>query len=484
MSIQLFIKISTFCFLATGITTVPICNLSSVNNAEESKTIIDIQTILERKQLIALTDNSTTSYFIYKGEPMGFEYEMLRDFAKNLNVNLKIIVAKNMDDIFYHLISGHVDIVAANLTVTEERMHLVNFSEPVLYTRQVLIQRKPDGWEKMSSKKLNEQLIRTAIDLDKKDIYVRKGSSFYSRLKNLQDEIAGNINIIEAPGEATTEELITMVAEGKIPYTIADENVAMVNQTYYPQIDIETAISFPQKIAWAVRKSSPLLLAELNCWLEKTMSAQNYVFLYNKYFKNTHSAELRKGSEFSSLGGNKISEYDDLIRAYSKELGWDWRLLTSMVYQESRFNPDAHSWMGACGLMQMIPSTAVKYGIDTCGATPIESIDAGTKHLQYLDKYWSKHIDEKNERVKFVLASYNAGLGHVIDARNLAKKYGKNPDVWFGNVEKYILLKSNPAYYNDPVARCGYCRGQEPYNYVRSILTRYEHYKNIIKDEA
>jgi membrane-bound lytic murein transglycosylase F len=332
----------------------------------------------------------------------------------------------------------------------------------------------------MSEEKISEKLVRTAIDLAGKDIYVRKKSSFYDRLVNLQSEIASKINITEVDGKLTTEELIRMVAAGKIPYTIADENVAMVNRAYYPQIDIKTAISFPQKIAWAVNKNAPLLHSELNKWIENQKFTSHYASLYNKYFKNPKGAGLRNESEFSSFGGNKISPYDDMIIAYSREIGWDWRLLAAMIYQESRFNPNAESWAGACGLMQMIPSTAEIYGIDTCGATAIQSIDAGTQHLIKLDRYWSKSITDKEERTKFVLASYNAGLGHIIDARNLAKKYGKDPNLWMDNVEKFILLKSKPLYYNDPVARCGYCRGEEPYNYVREILLRYDHYKNVI----
>ncbi|MBI4930111.1 MAG: transporter substrate-binding domain-containing protein [Bacteroidetes bacterium] len=479
------LKIVGFCLLSLGIINSPICSHVNDSSADSDslKNAIDIPQILTRKKLVALTDNSSTSYFIYKGEPMGYEYELLQLFAKSLNVELKIIMAKNMNEILEQLRKGEADIVCANLTVTEERMKKVNFSEPLIYTRQVLVQKKPKGWQNMNAEKLSGNLVRTAIDLSGKNVYVRKSSSFYSRLVNLQEEIASKINITEVPGEITTEELIAMVASGKIPYTIADENVAMVNQTYYPQIDIKTAISFPQKIAWAVNKKSPLLLSELNSWIQNQKTTSDYAVLYNKYFRNPKGAGQRNESQFSSFGGNKISPYDDMIIAYSKEIGWDWRLLASMIYQESKFNPNAESWAGACGLMQMIPSTAEIYGIDTCGATPIQSIDAGTRHIIKLDNYWSKLISNKEERIKFILASYNVGLGHIIDARNLAKKFGKNPDLWYNNVEKFILLKSKPLYYNDPVVRCGYCRGEEPYNYVREILSRYEHYKNVINEK-
>ncbi|HET7818932.1 MAG TPA: transglycosylase SLT domain-containing protein, partial [Bacteroidia bacterium] len=247
--------------------------------------------------------------------------------------------------------------------------------------------------------------------------------------------------------------------------------------TYYSQIDIRTAISFPQKIAWAVNKNTPDLLNSLNKWIELQKGTADFAYLYVKYFKNPKE---RNNSEYASFRGNKISPYDDMIIAYSREIGWDWRLLASMIYQESRFDPNAESWAGACGLMQMTHSTAQLYGLDTCAATPIQSIDAGTKHIIDLDNYWKKILPNSYERTKFVLASYNAGLGHVIDARKLAEKYGYNPNLWTNNVEKFILLKSKPQYYNDPVVKCGYCRGNEPYNYVRKILERYEHYVNVI----
>lgn len=480
------LKIAAFLVLTLGVVNIPVCDTTRGKKAstDSLSAAVDLPVISARKKLVALTDNSSTSYFIYKGEPMGYEYEMLRSFAKHINVDLQIIVTNDMNRIFDLLQKGEVDIVSANLTVTEDRMRKVSFTEPLIYTRQVLVQPKPNGWQNMNQEKLNKHLIRTTIDMAGKNIHVRKESSYYARLINLQDEIAAKINIVEASGELSTEALIAMVANGKIPCTVSDENVAMVNQTYYPQLDIKTAISFPQKIAWAVNKNAPLLLSELNSWISDQKGTDSYAALYNKYFKNPKGAERRNESEFSSLGGNKISPYDDMIIAYSREIEWDWRLLASMIYQESKFDPNAQSWAGACGLMQMIPSTAIQYGLDTCGGTAIESIDAGTRHLIKLNQYWEKIISNKEERTKFVLASYNAGLGHIIDARNLCKKYKKNPDLWGNNVDKYILLKSYPKYYNDPVVRCGYCRGQEPYNYVKEIIMRYNHYKNAIRDNV
>lgn len=441
-------------------------------------TNLDLADIKRRGTLIALTDNSSTSFYIYKGDSLGYEYEQLTLFAKEIGVDLKMVIAKNLDTIFDQLNYGEVDIVAANLTVTKERSSIVSFSDPLMLVSQVLVQRKPDGWENMSLKDMDRQLIRNTVDLSGKFILVRKGSSFYSRLKSLSEEIGEKINIVEAPGDVNTEQLISMVANGQIDYTIADENVALNNQTYYSNIDVGTPISFPQKIAWAIRKDSPDLLRALNEWMEKRKDSKDNVELYAKYFKKKKTSGNGIGKYISHSTG-VISEYDDLIKTYSKKINWDWQLLASLIYQESHFSPTARSWAGANGFMQLIPATAKRYGLDTIDATAEQSLKAGTSYIVDLDNYWKKYIPDKEERIKFVLASYNAGLGHIIDARNLAGKYGKDQNIWNDNVENMVLQKSNPMIYNDPIVKCGYCRGQETYLYVKEIMTRYKHYKTM-----
>lgn len=439
----------------------------------------DLNEIKKRGKLIALAENTSTGFYIYKGDSMGFEFDLLNSFAKEIGVTLEIVIVKDMNTVFSQLNSGEVDIIAANLTVTKERSTLVDFTEPLMLTRQVLIQRKPDGWEKMNQIKLNKKLVKNTIELSGKNIMVRKGSSFYSRLMSLSEEIGEKINIIEAPGDCDTEELISKVASGEIDYTIADENVALNNQTYYANIDIGTPISFRQKIAWAVRKKSPLLNIEINKWINERKDSKEALLTYNKYFKNARKTVNRAENNRLSYRGGDISQYDEMFKIYSEKIGWDWQLLASMVYQESHFSATAKSWAGACGLMQLIPGTARRYGLDSTVHTAKQSLVAGTSYILDLDKYWKNKIPDKKERIKFILASYNVGIGHVIDARNIAAKHGKNPDIWFDNVEYMVLQKSNPIIYTDPLVKCGYCRGQETFMYVKEILTRYESYKSI-----
>ncbi|MBL6446824.1 transporter substrate-binding domain-containing protein [Fulvivirga sp. 29W222] len=439
----------------------------------------DLKKIKERGSLVAIVDNSSTGLFLYKGQPMGYEYDLLALFAKKIGVTLEIKSTTSIDKAFEMLNAGEGDVIAYSLTVTKARKKIVAFTENHYTARQVLIQKKPRGWRKMTREQLEKSLVRNQVELIGKEVHVRKSSSYEERLQNLSQEIGGDIIIIEDQDSAETEELIRRVAQGTIKYTVADETVAFVNAAYYPQIDVRTPISFPQQIAWAVRKNAPELLNEINAWMKQLKKQATFNVIYKKYFKSPRASLKRAKSDFSSLGGEKISVYDDIIKEAADRLGWDWRLLASQIYQESHFNPEAKSWAGAIGLMQLVPETGHRFGADDL-YDPEQSIRAGVSYLRFLDKLWAKTVEDESERVKFVLASYNVGLGHVVDARELAKKHDKNPQKWDGNVEYYLLMKSKPDFFRDPVVKSGYCRGEEPVNYVREILSRFDQYKQLI----
>lgn len=435
----------------------------------------DLLEIQAANEIRALVDNSTTSYFIYKGTPMGFEYELLARFAKAIKVELKVIPIKNLDYIIDSLLEYKGDIIAANLTVTQERNKQVAFSEPLIRSKQVLVQRKKSHIEQEAA-----IFIKSPTELIDKEVYVRKNSSFYRRLMHLSHEIGSSIEIREVSGEVTVEELIKKVSEGEIDYTVADEHVAKINKAYYRNIDINTPISLEQKVAWAVRKESSDLLIALNAWLRKFKKTTDYRVIYLKYFGNTMLYKNRVNSSYFTRKSGVLSPFDELIKEYSSTIGWDWKLLTALIYQESQFDHSAESWAGANGLMQLMPATAEEYGIDSIGS-PEENIKAGVNYLKWLTIQFTEKVKDSVERVKFILAAYNVGLGHVFDAMRLAEKNGKNPEKWEGNVAEMLLLKAKPEYYNDPVVHYGYCRGSEPYKYVKEIFSRFEHYQNIIQ---
>lgn len=442
---------------------------------------IDLEDIKELGKIVAVTDYNSTEYFIYRGEPMGYQYDLLNALAIHLDVKLEVIVENEIEKTFEYLNSGKCDLIALNLTVTNERSKSINFTIPHSQTHQVLIQRKPENWRRIHPEILDKSLITNPIDLAGKQVFVRENSAYAARLYNLAEEIGDSIQINEV--SENSEQLIRLVANGEIDYTVCDQNIAMVNQTYYPILDVRTAISFPQNLAWAVRKKgSDDLLKNINEWLAEYRKTTEFAVIYNKYFKNQKSKE-RVESDYFAIGSGRISPFDEHIKRYSDSLGWDWLLLASLIYQESRFNPKVHSWAGAYGLMQLMPSTATRYRVSQ-DSPPEKNIEAGTKFLKWLDNVFLDKVSDDRERIKFVLASYNVGLGHILDARSLARKNGKDPEIWDDNVAFYLLNKSNPEYYHDPVVKYGYCRGDETFNYVIEILERYDHYRNIIGNSA
>ena len=439
-----------------------------------------LDSILQRKKLKAITDYGSVTYLIYRGETIGYQYEMLKDFTNFLGVELEMVVEKDLEKSIDMLNSGEADLLAMGLTVTTDRIKEFEFTDPIMTTYQVLVQRKPDNYLQMATAdEINSHLIRNQIDLAGKTIYVQKGTIFASRLATLADEIGDTIIIIQE--DKDVEELIEAVANKEIDYTVADEHIAIVNAKYYPNIDIKTPLSFPQKIAWAAKKGQTGLTDTINSWLKIYLNSIKSRLIYNKYFKNIRTKRIAE-SRYNSFSGNHLSPYDDHIKEAGKLIGWDWRLLASLIYQESEFKPNVRSWVGAYGLMQMMPSTLKKYGLDTT-ASAYQQIIAGVKYLKYLDKQLPEEITDSVERIKFVMASYNAGIAHVFDARRLAEKYGKNPNIWTDNVDFYMLNLSDKDYYHDPVVYYGYVRGKETYNFVNEIFNRYEDYRNLIPKE-
>ena len=440
----------------------------------------DLDSIRTRGKLIAVTDFNSTDYFLYKGEPMGFNYELLKSFSDNIGIDLEIINENHIDASIGMLKSGEADLLAFSLPVNSSRKKDVLFTVPVGETRQVLVQRKPSNWRSLTMDELDKKLIRNQLRLGRKTIYVEAGSSHSEQLISLAKEIGDSINIIEVPFES--EKLIQHVASGEIEYTVCDENVALVNASYYADIDVSTPISIPQDIAWGIRKNnSDALLSELNNWMTAYKKTGSYALLYAKYFKNPRSILIVK-SDLYALNTGKVSRYDDMIRYFSASINWDWRLLASLICQESHFNPTVESFAGAFGLMQIMPETGKNFGIDIT-SSPENNLKAGIRYINWLNSIFNPMIQDKNERINFILAAYNAGPGHVLDAMKLAEKNGMNPQKWDGNVAIWLLKKSEPQYYNDTVVKNGYFRGIESVNFVSQILERFEHYKNIIPEE-
>ena len=310
----------------------------------------DLPQIKDSGELVVLTLYSSTSYFIYRGQEMGFQYELSEQFAKSLGLKLRIEVAKSVDEMIQKLLAGEGDMIAYNLPITKEWKDSLLYCGEDVITHQVIVQQ---GRGK-------QKPLKDVTELVGKDIYVKPGK-YYDRLVNLNSELGGGIRIHEVTNDSTTiEDLITQVAQGKIPYTVADNDLAKLNKTYYPNLNIDLSISFDQRSSWAVRKDSPELAAATTKWHQENMTSPAYTASMKRYFENS---KMMPHSPILSLKEGKISHYDDLFRKYSKDIGWDWRMLASLAYTESNFDTTAVSWAGAKGLMQLMPATARAMGV-------------------------------------------------------------------------------------------------------------------------
>ena len=443
----------------------------------EAPVAYDLPEIIDNGVLRVITSYTPTGYFIYKGKTMGFEYELFKRLADHLQVSLEVVLARNVDSVIPMLNRGEGDIIALGYTITSDRKELVDFTDPYLITHQALVQKKPDNWRNMTLDEIDKTLIKDVTELIGDTISVRKNSSYYRRVKELSNEIGGKVHIEVLPGSMSDEEIIQKVAMGEIRYSVIDYNKAAIHKSYFPVIDVGTPVSLSQRIGWAVRKTSPELLNTINKGLAEIKSKPDYNVIYRRYFENRKYFNRRLDSEYYTGETGKFSKYDEMVKKYAKNLGWDWILVKSLIYQESMFRNNRKSWAGAQGLMQLMPDTAEELGVSDL-SDPEQNIRAGSLYLKRMHSYWDQ-IPDSIQRIKFAMASYNCGYGHIRDAQRLAEKYGKDPLIWDNGVDFFVKNLSNPKYFNDPIVKHGYARGSEPYDYVRDIFERYKNYKTI-----
>ena len=444
-----------------------LCNCYGAKKPEESS--IDLPNILKKGEITAVTLNSSTAFFQYKTQPMGYEYELISDFAKANNLKLIIKVAENESRLMEMLQSSEADVIAYPIKIDNRiNQHII-----------------PSGHERQSSfviiQRANPEdtIIHDVTQLIGKEIYINANTHYQKLLENLNSELGGGIHIMEMGNQTvTTEDLVEMVSTGIIPYTVCEDDIARLNQTYFRNIDINLNISFKQRFSWVVRSTSPLLAESINEWASKKESINTYNAIYKRYYERSKEFIPILGTIVPRVSNGQISPFDHLFKKYAQFLNWDWQLLASIAYQESEINPSVVAWSGAEGLMGVMPTTAEHFGFQPGDMQdPENCIRAGVECLIQFRKGFSE-VPDSLEQIKLTLASYNAGIGHVYDAQSLAQKYGKSPNVWKDNVAEFIRLKSYPHYYTDPLCKHGYLRGKETYNYVDEVLERYKYYKS------
>jgi len=418
-----------------------------------------LTTIQRTGKITVITRNNGHCYYTYRGEAMGFEYDLAEAFAKYLGVELHVTTAP-WGDLMEAVDKGKGDFIAASLTITPSRKKMVDFSKSYLSIQQRVIVRK------------DNHTIKDLADLDGKIIHIRRATSYEERLSELQEEGLGLT--IKLHDDVPTEELIRQVAEKEIEVIIADSNVALLNRRYYPDIKIGIPIEKPQSLGWAVKKGEKALLAAINDFFATTKADGTFKDIYRSYYSNVEIFDRFDLKKFHQRITTRLPKYEVMIKRAAKQYGFDWRLIAALVYQESHFRPRARSHRGVRGLMQLTLRTAQEMGV-TNRLDPEQSIMGGVRYLSKLYRRYDKA--QGFDRMLITLASYNVGPRHIESARRIAQEKRLDPHKW-RSLEQTLPLLCYEKYIR--MGKYGYCRGTEPVRYVNRILT----YFDILRRQA
>ena len=448
--INLLVILSFFVFLSV-----------LIHNKEFRFNLTRFEKIKKTGVLRLITNNSVNNYYYYNGQPTGFEYDLAKEFADFLKLDLDI-VAPGWSNMFVYLEQGKGDFIASGLAITKKRLEKVNFSIPYMNIQQRIIHHKLV----YSPKNIEDLTFRS--------LHVRRGTSYHSRLEEIKKS-GINFNYI-LHDNIPTQELIHMVHNRKIKLTVAYDNVAYLNQRYYPDIRIGIPLQKKESLAWAVNKEDLEMLEQINkffLYANETGILQN---IYDKYYANIEDSDPFDLKKFHLRITTRLPKYKKIIIEESKKYDFDWKLIAAVVYQESHFNPNAKSFTNVRGLMQITEITAEEMGIEN-RLNPSQSIKAGIKYLDKMVKKF-KYIEDDYERMLFGLASYNIGYGHVTDAISIARKMGLKEKRW-QNLKTVLPLLSKPEYYEQ--SKHGYARGWETVQYIENILTYFDILKQKLK---
>lgn len=433
-----------------------------------------IDDIKERGWLIATLEPNSLDYFLYKGTPRGFGLNLLESFARSLQVPFTVVACTTGTEAYDYLQRREADIIASPLPATRMGKNLVHFSLPLMEHSLVLVQRKSEHPHTNTT----SQYITRLSDLHDDTIIVCQSPFFQPLYERIASKTGKNVIIKEIP--QSHEILYQMVAEGKIRYTVCPAYLAGVLSRVYPTTDAGLEVTRAYPFAWAVNHPSDSLLMLIDTWLDSISRTGFLQKLYDDYFKGSRTPGLFQKPYFSLLS-DKLSPWDDHIRFHSQLFWWDWRLIASLIYAESNFVPGLTSHKNAYGLMQMIPSTADIYGLDTTSSVSHQII-AGIQYLKWIDNQLPPEISDSLERASFILAAYNLGIGRVSSLRQKAITCGKDPNQWHGHVEYFLEKQSltDPFAFTDTLKLF-----PVDYNldgYVDGIIRRYFHYRNLIPD--
>ena len=405
----------------------------------------------------ALLFYHASDYFVYRGAPIGFQYDMLKLMAKDLDKDIVITIETDPEKAFYTCFTNQYDLVAMDVNKAQIFTKYLTFSEPHSYSYPVLISRKNVS---MSDTVVHELHVPAQFPVD----ITLEGLDSHAKWEMIYTE------------HDNTEDLFELLAEKKIDFIVSDHNLAVTLLPFYPNMKILERAGSDFNREWVLNPENPSLNDSINNWLVHFKRTKKYEALCKRYL--TTSSQVIQHS-FGKSSRTSISAYDAIIKKCCKAYGLDWRFVSSIIFQETKFNTDLIGVGGSFGIMQIMPETACNYGL-TDSSSVEEQIKVGVKHIASLYKRYPS-VSNELDRMYVTAAAYNAGSGHIQDAMALCTKYEKDSVNTWQNIFKYLSLKSQKEYYNDPVVRCGYYPGNHTIRYAKEVMERYKAYKHVYK---
>lgn len=414
-----------------------------------------LRQILAKREITLITRNTPQSYYLYRDQAMGFEYDLANAFADFIGVRLAVVLADDWPSMLSKLEETPNGIIAAGLPILPSRSARVAFSNSYLTSQQHIIVHR------------DNRQVRGVEDLAGQVVHVRRGSAHQEMLEALQTR-GIDVKVVADP-DVSTEELIQRVNQKVVDITIADNYIAFPSRRYYPQVEVREAISKdPVKLGWAVDLGAEGLLGEINLFFRTIQADGRFKEIFDHYYADVQAFDFVDLRAYHRRLRSRLPKYQPIIQSTADDYGFDWRFIAAQIYQESHFNPMAKSHAGAYGLMQLTEKTAAQFGINDI-YDPEENIRAGVRHLRYLYDYFREA--EGEDRLYLALAAYNIGQGHLMDARRLAERQQLDPDKWSSVSETLPLLRQS-KYYKQSIY--GFCRGDEPVKYVKQTMLYYD----------
>ncbi len=451
-------------FLLCLIVLLTSCDQPSNKVDDGTKVVISPTDDKNSEVITFVTLNSPNTYYVDGDKEFaGLEYDLTRLFIKELggNTQLKLIVANSINQVLPAILNNKADIAAADVTITDARKEIIDFSIPYQDVQQVVV------YNIEKNKETRAKAPKKLKDLAGLLITVPAGTSFVERLIKLQPKESGLI--WEERLRVGSEQLLQELARGEIDYTIADSHLVSIMQNYYPNLGVAFAIGEPEKIAWALPKNGdPALKQKVDAFFSKIKKNGALRNLIDRYHGNAKRLKPVDVKAFLIRSRTLLPKYKRLFQQAQEITGLDWRLIAAISYQESHWDTFNTSPTNVRGLMMLTEDTADLMKVSD-RLDPKQSIPAGAKYINLLKDTIPDRVPEP-DRTYMALASYNIGYAHVEDARVLAQRLKLNPDRW-ADVKKTLVMLNDPTYYVN--AKYGYASGGAPVIFVESIRSYY-----------